>query len=165
MNKAQGSLTLAAYLSHQLSHCPMVRLLNHRGFVAPPYHSHAAGDDLNSPGGNFDDCVGNEVTVALHVEPGTVTRGAPVVISVVWEVTEPVAEPAFVTLSVAEAGVEVELPLSLDPAIVSPTTYVAETLNPFGIGAPAGLVYVLASGAQSIACQAPATAATSMVLE
>lgn len=110
-------------------------------------------------------CPGNVATRSMTVTPAQgVSRGDPVVIEVTWSTWDRVSEPATVTLIVGSADeIEVEIPLMYN-STAEPHTYIGSQLNPFGAGAPAGTVSVLASGGTNEECMAPATAATTFEL-
>lgn len=110
-------------------------------------------------------CAGGGTSIRLDSAPAVLVRNDPVDIVITWELSEHASEPATATLTAgADNELEVVLPLSLDsaePGIV----YSATQLNPFGSAAPAGTVTVLASGAASEGCLAPATATTTFELQ
>ena len=109
-----------------------------------------AGEDA---GGSFapGPCPGNWANIALDVWPDRVTRGEAVTIEITWQVSELLSEPAVATLLTADDAIEVDVMLSLELGVSGPFTYYGQQLNPFGGGAPPGLVSVLASSTPIIA--------------
>jgi hypothetical protein len=125
-----------------------------------------SADDLaaEAPGNGWG-CTDNSVTVTFTVEPATLVRNADYTLSVRWEAYEPLNDPVA-SLRVGDGPVvEVELPLSgpMDSAVYH--GYGGSLLNPFGAGAPAGTVEVLAEAAPNSGCHAFPTAATAFELE
>ena len=117
-------------------------------------------------GGLSDNCADNSVTFAFGVEPLAIARDADVDLSVRWEAFEPLNQP-FATLRVGDAPVvEVEVPLLPVGDSVAGYAYQGSLLNPFGMGASAGTVEVLAEAAPSSeGCIVFPTAATAFELE
>ena len=125
----------------------------------------SASDELAKMPGNFEDCTDNSVTFTFGVEPLTLVRNADVSLSVRWETFASLNDPVA-TLRVGDGPVvEVEVPLLPEADGVAGHAYQGSLLNPFGMGAPAGTVEVLAAASANEGCSTSPTAATAFELE
>ncbi len=111
-------------------------------------------------------CPNNGSSVDLAVAPAELARGAGELIYVDWHLYGSVDAAVAKLLAGANQEIEVELPLLLDTdtSDVGSFTYSGQLQNPFGAGAPAGEVVVVASG-KSTGCFGEATASTSFLLQ
>ncbi len=116
-------------------------------------------------------CTGNDATVSLAVTPAVVTRGEPTTIAVAWAVKVSVGDASAGLTLGSNPQIEVRVPLQAgagagaDASGAAPGEYTGELVNPFGPGAPAGVVEVIARGATPPGCYTSATASTTFVLE
>ncbi len=110
-------------------------------------------------------CTDNDATVSLAVTPAVVTRGEATSIAVAWVVKVSVGDASAGLTLGSNPQIEVRVPLAAgsDPSAIG--EYEGELLNPFGPGAPAGVVEVIARGATPPGCYTSATASTTFVLE
>jgi hypothetical protein len=107
-------------------------------------------------------CPGNHVTALFEVEPAEVARDAAVDITVRWVTTVALVQPLATFRVGDDPVVEVEVPLV---AGSDATDHRGSLLNPFGAGAPAGVVEVLAEAAPAAGCLVFPTASTAFTLE
>lgn len=128
-----------------------------------------ASDGLKAqtPGGQYGRCPPE--TQILAVSPDLVTRGDASQIDVTWDVLGNLGEPVVATLSIeGDPVIEVDVPLALvTPGNGSgtPAEWIGSQVNPFGTGARAGYVSVLAHADATFECEVAAQAAASFMLE
>jgi hypothetical protein len=123
----------------------------------------ACSSDLSAGLANYDSaCPGNDVTTLFEVEPAVVVRDAEVDITVRWLTTAELVEPLATFQVGDDPVVEIEVPLVAESAA---TDHRGSLLNPFGTGAPAGIVQVLAEAKPAAGCLVSPTASTAFTLE
>lgn len=122
-------------------------------------------DELAAMPGDVGGCSDNGATFTFGVDPASVERNADVALSIRWEVFTDLRDPLAV-LRVGEGPViEVEVPLAHDADNTAGFAYRGSLTNPFGLGAPAATVEVLATSSPNPGCSTSATAATAFELE
>lgn len=104
----------------------------------------------------------NPRTEWLLVEPLVVARGEAVEIHIDWQTDVEIALPVTATL-VSRTGSDIEVEVVLDPSEFA--RYEAFQMNPFGAGAGAGEVAVIAVAGQSAECLSSPSATTTFRLE
>lgn len=120
-----------------------------------------SADAFNSGSGGEGPCEGGG-TVRLLVSPARVVRGDQVTIRVTWTTEYALLAP-MVTFSIDA----IEVDLELESAGMDGQGYAAhqaDMLNPFGFGAPAGVVNALA-GSRDARCLFETTATTNFRLD
>lgn len=100
-------------------------------------------------------------TVRLEVTPASIARGEAALLTVRWELEHTVSAPR---VTMTASAVEVEVPLQ-EHLSAWHYVYRAQLLNPFGSGAPAGTVDVLAQAQPPQGCFNGPTASTSFDLD
>ncbi len=113
--------------------------------------------------GAADEC--DPMTLQFDVTPLVVTRGEAVDIVVTWQTAYPLVAPIEASLLAGSRyDIEVEVPLAWVEGAEG-GQYVGTQLNPFGAGAPAGSVSVLAQAAIPEGCTQAPSATSSFTLQ
>lgn len=111
-------------------------------------------------------CPGVSSTVRLTVSPASLARGAATELVVEWALDTALNATAFATLvSGAQDEIEVVVELLEEGMPTHDWTYRGRQLNPYGNGAPAGVVAVVATSQKATGCSVAPSATTSFTLE